>query len=321
MNLPLVSIIIPVYNSSAFLAATIQSAINQTWPNKEIIIVDDESTDNSLEIAKKFETDGITILSQKNLGASAARNHGLKKSKGKYIQFLDADDLLLPQKIALQVNVLEKNPNSVAIGPSIHFFNKEGHVSEIPKQNFFSEFNNPKDFVKILFGGTKDYPGTMVEIHSWLAPKTILDKIDPWNESLSVDDDGEYYLRVALASIQIIYVESAMVLYRKHSGQISLSSGIKNRKGLLSSVNSIEMKRKLLIDHFPNEQLANLLARSYWELAFLSYPKQKKLFELCSNRSKELNYQGKRFQGGKIGKLITKIFGWKIARRLQLLWY
>jgi glycosyltransferase involved in cell wall biosynthesis len=319
VDLPLVSIIIPVYNSSSFLAETIQSAIVQTWPNKEIIIVDDGSTDNSVEIAKKFEGNYISVVRQENQGASAARNHGLRKANGKYIQYLDADDLLSPQKIELQVNVLEKHPFCVAIGPSIHFYSKNGQVSEIPKQNFFIKFNTPKDFVKILFGETKEQSGTMVEIHSWLTPKAILDKIGPWKESLSVDDDGEYYLRVALASSQIIYVEKASVYYRKHFGQMSLSSGAKYRKGMLSAVNSIEMKRKLLMDNFSKESLVNLLARLYWELAFLSYPTQKDLYKLCSSRSKELGYKGEKFYGGKAGKSISKIFGWKIARRLQAL--
>jgi len=319
MNLPLVSIIIPVYNSSAYLAETIQSAMAQTWPNKEVIIVDDGSTDNSLAIARDFESNHISILYQENKGASAARNYGLQKAKGKYIQFLDADDLLSPLKIELQVNVLEKYPLCAAIGSSIHFFDKGGAISEIPQKKFFAEFNTPTDFVRILFGGTEEYPGTMVEIHSWLVPKSILDQIGPWNESLSVDDDGEYFLRVALASDQIIYVKDATVQYRKYFGQLSLSSGTNHRNGLLSSVNSIEMKRKLLIDHFTKEPLVNLLARLYWELAFLSYPVQKDLFKLCIGRSKELGYKGEKFSGGKVGKFLSKIFGWKIARRLQLL--
>jgi glycosyltransferase involved in cell wall biosynthesis len=85
---PLVSIIIPVYNAASFINETINSALQQTWPNKEIIIVDDGSTDDSLILAKKFEGDIVKIFSQQNKGASAARNKGLAEAKGDYIQFL-----------------------------------------------------------------------------------------------------------------------------------------------------------------------------------------------------------------------------------------
>src|SRR5580698_4662849 len=95
---PLVSIIIPSYNSENHLAETIKSALSQTWVNKEIIIIDDGSTDSSVQIAKGFESN-VKVLVQKNKGASAARNAGLKEAKGDYIQFLDSDDLLSPDKI------------------------------------------------------------------------------------------------------------------------------------------------------------------------------------------------------------------------------
>src|SRR3954463_5077031 len=103
MDNPLVSIIIPVYNAEKYIAETINSAADQTWSNKEIIIIDDGSTDGSLAIAKRFANDQIKVFSQANKGASAARNRGLLEAKGKYVQFLDGDDLLMPNKIALQL--------------------------------------------------------------------------------------------------------------------------------------------------------------------------------------------------------------------------
>ncbi|HZX58320.1 MAG TPA: glycosyltransferase family A protein, partial [Mucilaginibacter sp.] len=106
MDQPLVSIIIPVYNSEKHLAETISSALEQTWPNKEIIIVDDGSADNSLAIAKSFASENVKVFHQPNKGASAARNKGIQEAKGDYIQFLDADDLLMPNKIAAQVKQL-----------------------------------------------------------------------------------------------------------------------------------------------------------------------------------------------------------------------
>src|ERR1700748_3370934 len=104
---PLVSIIIPVYNAQKYLAETINSALAQTWPNKEIIIVDDGSTDNSFQIAKNFENDKVRVYYQENRGAGAARNKGLREAKGNYIQFLDADDLISNNKAEEQINLLK----------------------------------------------------------------------------------------------------------------------------------------------------------------------------------------------------------------------
>src|ERR1700744_3507890 len=104
--MPLVSIIIPVYNSEKYLSDAIQSAINQTWSDTEIIIIDDGSTDNSLQVAQQFISEKVKIFHQENKGASVARNYGLTKAKGDYIQFLDADDILSNNKIEAQMTVL-----------------------------------------------------------------------------------------------------------------------------------------------------------------------------------------------------------------------
>ena len=113
---PLVSIIIPVYNAELFLAATIESTLQQSYKNIEIILIDDGSGDNSYQIAKQYESEQVTVVKQANKGASAARNHGIVLAKGDYIQFLDADDFLHPQKIEHQLNTLKSYSDLYLIG-------------------------------------------------------------------------------------------------------------------------------------------------------------------------------------------------------------
>src|SRR6516225_1986814 len=103
---PLVSILIPAYNAQEWIADTIRSAIEQTWPCKEIIVVDDGSTDGTTEVARRFVSKEVAVVSIKNQGAAAARNHALQLSQGDYIQWLDADDLLAPNKIERQLGTL-----------------------------------------------------------------------------------------------------------------------------------------------------------------------------------------------------------------------
>src|ERR1700751_2900109 len=109
---PLVSILIPAYNSEQWIGDTLRSAIAQTWEPKEIIVVDDGSTDRTLEIARHFESNGVRVFTQVNLGAAAARNAAFKLSQGDFSQWLDADDLLAPNKIEKQLAALREGEGS-----------------------------------------------------------------------------------------------------------------------------------------------------------------------------------------------------------------
>src|SRR5258707_4184604 len=105
---PLVSILIPAFNAQEWIADAIKSAIAQTWPWKEIIIVDDGSTDQPLRIARQFASKQLKVSAQQNQGGAAARNKAFSVCQGDYIQWLDADDLLAADKVACQMKVLER---------------------------------------------------------------------------------------------------------------------------------------------------------------------------------------------------------------------
>src|SRR6478609_3988332 len=93
---PLVSIIIPVYNAEKFIGETLKSVFSQTWVNKEIIVVNDGSTDATLSLLTQIDHPQLKIISQKNIGASKAKQCGFENANGDYIQYLDADDILSP---------------------------------------------------------------------------------------------------------------------------------------------------------------------------------------------------------------------------------
>src|SRR6266513_6470560 len=105
---PLVSILIPAYNAERWIADTIRSALAQTWPRKEIIIVDDGSRDQTRRVARQFASGDVSVIAQENQGAAAARNNAFELCQGDYIQWLDADDLLSPDKIAKQMAAAEQ---------------------------------------------------------------------------------------------------------------------------------------------------------------------------------------------------------------------
>ena len=124
---PLVSIVIPNYNYAKYLRKCIESTLNQSYPNTEIILIDDGSTDNSLEIAREF-SHVIRIITQPNMGVNAARNRGLAISNGEYVALCDSDDLWSKNKIALQVKELQSDPKVVLVHSSYHLMDECGKL-------------------------------------------------------------------------------------------------------------------------------------------------------------------------------------------------
>jgi glycosyltransferase involved in cell wall biosynthesis len=321
---PLVSIIIPAFNAAPFIDTCIKSAMRQSYPHIEIIVVDDGSEDNTFELAKTYVKFGVKIFRQINKGASVARNVGIKNAKGSYIQFLDADDLLEENKIELQMKVLLKYPNSISFGNCINFkvspsaTNNILNSHEARKINFIEP---PIKLIKKLYGGIDKIPAGMIEVHSWLCPKNIIEDAGEWNETLSVDDDGDFFLRVILKAKQVIYVPESLVYYRKHE-QESLSN-VNSKKSISDAIKSINCKGITLMDFSPNDmEFKAIISEAFWQLAIRAYPEHKELsrksIEYASKILGEVRIP-KFYIGNKIFDFIANRLHWKLARNLQYL--
>jgi len=121
MTAPRVSVVIPAYNASRTLRATVASALAQTMNDIEVLIVDDGSSDDTLAVARSLESDKVSAMTQRNAGAAAARNTGIRAATGEYVAFLDADDLWLPHKLQRQLEHLERHPQSDAVQCGSYF--------------------------------------------------------------------------------------------------------------------------------------------------------------------------------------------------------
>jgi glycosyltransferase involved in cell wall biosynthesis len=122
---PLVSVVVPAYNAERFLARAMRSALAQTYTNLELIVVDDGSTDATVEVIRSFRDPRVQYLSQPNHGQGAARNHGIMSSAGRYVTFLDADDAYLPAKVQRQVQFLETHREyQVVFCDALHVFSR-----------------------------------------------------------------------------------------------------------------------------------------------------------------------------------------------------
>jgi glycosyltransferase involved in cell wall biosynthesis len=220
----LVSILIPAHNAENWIAATIRSAIDQSWPFTEIIVVDDGSTDRTFSIARQFESDAVRVVQQEQQGASAARNTAFSLSRGQYIQWLDADDLLHRDKIFRQMQVARTlSPRTVISGAWAHFVHRVERARFVP--SLLWRDLTPLEFLLYKLG-RRAFMQTAV----WLVSREVTEAAGPWDTKLTLDDDGEYFARVLLASDAIRFVPDAKVYYRC-TGSGSLSSvGVSTKK-------------------------------------------------------------------------------------------
>jgi glycosyltransferase involved in cell wall biosynthesis len=132
----LVSVIVPVYNVENYISQTINSVLNQTYPHFELLVIDDESPDRSVEICQQFNDSRIKIISQKNRGLAGARNTGIRHAQGDYLAFLDSDDLWLPEKLAQHIKHLESSPQIGVSFSRSQFIDGQGQplgVYQMPK--------------------------------------------------------------------------------------------------------------------------------------------------------------------------------------------
>ena len=219
-----VSVIIPAYKAGKYVSQTLDSIINQTFKNLDIIIIDDGSSDNTSEIILKYckRDSRINYYFQENKGCSASKNAGLLKAKGEFIQYLDADDILSPEKIEIQMKSILDKPNAIAvcntviIGESID--QSSGYIDAkiINKQGSGFEF-----LLRLL--GSEGKCG-MVQPNAYLIPKQIAEKIGEWNDKISPspDEDGEYFTRALLCAEEVVFTEG-INFYRKLTNNGSLS--------------------------------------------------------------------------------------------------
>ncbi len=203
--LPKVSILIPCYNADRWIAQAIESALNQTYPYKEVIVVDDGSSDRSLEMIQSY-SDRIRWATQANQGGNATRNRLLEMSTGTWLQYLDADDYLLPTKIEQQVEFLSDHSQvDVVYSPSIYEY-----WGETPRQEVLP-IPAPYDPWILLARWYLPQTG------SPLWRKQAIVEVGGWKLNQPCCQEHELYLRLLMAGKRFEYLASAGSVYRQWS--------------------------------------------------------------------------------------------------------
>lgn len=214
----LVSVIIPCYNAERWIDEAIQSALNQSYSPVEVIVVDDGSSDGSW---KKIQEFGSRVIAETgpNRGGSAARNRGFVLSRGDYIQFLDADDYLLPKKIPRQVAFLEASGADVVYGDWRH-------------EHFLPDGSSQLEEIAVS-GSQEDVLGALLS-GWWVAPvallfrRHVLEKTGGWDESLAAAQDRDLFISIAMTDAKIAYQPGCYSIYRRY-GHDTVSTGSRMR--------------------------------------------------------------------------------------------
>lgn len=309
---PLVSILIPAFNAQEWIADTLRSALAQTWPRKEIIIVDDGSTDQTLAIARQFESDGVRVVTQENQGAAAARNRAFSLCQGDYVQWLDADDLLAPDKIARQMKAWDQcRSKRTLLSSAWGKFNYRYYKTVFVPTALWCDLSPTEWLLR------KMEQNIFMQTATWLVSRELTEAAGPWNTELLGDDDGEYFCRVLLASHGVRFVPGAKVYYRA-SGPSSLSYvGRSDRK-----VEALWRSMRLHISYLRSlEDSARVRAaclKYLQRLLIYFYPERLDIVKQAEQLARDL--EGQLEAPGLSWKYswIKATFGWRLAKHARM---
>jgi len=235
---PLVSILIPAYNAERWIAETINSALAQTWPSKEIIVVNDGSVDQTLRVARQFESKGVSVVTQENQGVCAARNRAYELCQGDYIQWLDADDLLSRDKVAKQMKAAEQSQSKLTLlSCGWGYFIFRPNKARFVPTSLWCDLSSGEWLLRRCEANLHMNPAT------WLVSRELTDAAGPWDTRMVGGgiDDGEYFGRVSLASNGIRFVPDVKVYYRL-TGSGSLSQIGRSNKKMESLLLGMELQ-------------------------------------------------------------------------------
>ncbi len=232
-SFPRISVVIPCYNAEKLILGTLDSVASQSWPNLQIVVVDDGSTDKSTEFIAQHPSKP-TIIRQRNAGVAAARNAGIRAADGDLVAFLDADDYWLSGKLAAQYDVLSANPDARLCYTAWAEWPSEDPV---PNPQFLASlerraarpgaFSGPSGWI---------YAQLLLECKVWtstvLVARVLLEELGGFDQNLTIGEDYDLWLR-ASQTTRILRVNKPLALYRKHPSSLTQKALPENFQALV----------------------------------------------------------------------------------------
>jgi len=309
---PLVSILIPAYNAAPWIADTIKSALAQTWPKKEIIIVDDGSRDQTFQVAQWFASKDVSVVAQKNQGAAAARNKALQLCQGDYIQWLDADDLLSPDKVARQMAAAQEGQDKrrlLSCGWG-YFMYRPARAKFIPSP-LWCDLTPAEWLVR------RWEHNLHMQTATWLVSRELTEAAGPWDTRLLNNDDGEYFCRVLKASSGVRFVSDARVFYRRAVSNRLSYVGRSNKK-MEAHFLGIQLQMQVLRSLDDSERARAACLRRLQACVKCFYPERPDIVEQVQQQAYSFGGRLEILRLGIKYSWIEWLVGYRIARQLQL---
>ncbi|KOP24131.1 glycosyl transferase family 2 [Hapalosiphon sp. MRB220] len=308
MSSKLVSVIIPCFNAERWLKEAIDSCLQQTYPNLEILVIDDGSTDNSLEIIKTYGNQ-VIWKSLPHQGGNHVRNYAFRLSQGEYIQYLDADDYILPEKIARQVDFLEATGGDVVYGD----WRYKHHY--LDGTSFLGPIQIAKMQTDILESLLANW---WTAVASLLYRRSAVENSSGWDENLLAAQDRDFFLSVVMSGAKVGYQPGCYAVYRRY-GNVTVSTFSKSRWIECQSLVLQKAQKWLTQSNKLTMKYRCALALSYFELARESlkvdYSMYLHFLEKTLILSPNFKHQSKRITYN----LIQNILGFRHTERIFFL--
>jgi len=313
MNNSLISIIIPVYNKASFLEETLDSALEQTYSNIELVLVNDGSTDDSLAILEAYQSkfpEKIVLINQVNGGVSKATNTGIQASTGEYIQFLDADDIMSLNKIENQMRLLQnKTPEVMASCEWLNFQSSVSYTKSLP-YGVFRNFESGID-LQLRFWEFQE----MMAISSYLTHRKLIENAGYWDETLTINQDGEFFMRVLLQADAVLYEPQGKVYYRQPG--LNNVSQQKSEQAFSSLLNSYQSYERNLLIVEDSSRVRKALKKVYQKFIYDCFPNYPHLIKAAERLSEDLAVPEKTYIGGPKFQQLSRLLGFKNALRIK----
>jgi glycosyltransferase involved in cell wall biosynthesis len=309
---PLVSICMPAYNAAKYIDATLESILNQTYRNIEIVIVNDGSTDGTDEILGKYgRLENVRIFHTENRGQCAAANRAYKESTGEYIKFFDADDIMNPEHIAAQVKRALQRPNCIPTCTVRRFYNDDLSTA------VHEPVANWKDLPPLEWMVIDNGAGLwMIGACMFLIPRAFLQRSGLWNESLSLLNDYEFSPRFLLLADEILFTPEAELFYR--SGLAGSLSQSVSRSRLQSAYTALASTESLLLQYDDSARVRSALAQLWHQSVQSFYLDAMDLYRMSEKHLRDLgDYPDLYFQ--QRASRLRKFVGWKNHKRITRL--
>ncbi|MEM9027604.1 MAG: glycosyltransferase family A protein [Pseudomonadota bacterium] len=301
----LISVCMPCYNSARFLRDSIESVLAQDYPDYEIIVVNDESKDESRQILEDYAANGVKIIDQKNGGAATARNAAYRASVGDAVLFMDTDDLILPNHLSSLAARLTE-PSVITMGQWDRFYSDPAEATFPVRETY----RDAPGFDWIIEGGWG-----MMQSAMFLVPRKLIELYGPWNERRSPIDDMEFYTRIISRCSRLRFIPEARVFYRSGlDGSLSGGNSRVHVEGrLLSLIDATSHLLRVKDDPECRLFCANMLQRFHYDF----YPYHPDLRAFARKRVSALGGATCEPSGSPKFQTLRKYVGWRMARRLQ----